>query len=81
MLHLHQLVLISPRATEGRGESITISITFLLHFLLSLFIFLSPFIPSALDTTSQTVRGPGLYLRHKRVWFFFLAPCMQHRPS
>lgn len=58
MVHLHQLALISPRATDRRGEFITISITFLPHFLLRLFIFLSPFIPSALDMTSQTMTVP-----------------------
>lgn len=63
---MYQLALISPRATEEEGESITISTTFLLHFFLSLFIFL----PSALDTTSQIMREPGLSLRHKRVWSF-----------
>lgn len=66
MPHIYQLALISPRATEKEGESIAISITFLLHFLPSLFTFL----PSALDMTSQIMREPGLSLRHKRVWSF-----------
>lgn len=70
ILQLCQLALICLKATEGRGESITINITFLLHFLLCLFIFLSSSTPSALDTTSQTMRGAGLSLRHKRVGFF-----------
>lgn len=66
MPHIYQLVLISPRATEEEGESIAISINFLLHFLPSLFTFL----PSALHTTSQIMREPSLSLKHKRAWSF-----------
>lgn len=76
MPHMYQLALISPRATEEEGESITISITFLLHFSLSLFTFL----PSAQDMTSQIIKEPGLSLRIKECGAF-QTHCMQNCQS